>query len=46
MTSCTGDHAFDTALDKGWEIAKVVAIPQWHGSHDRMYIFKRKEKPR
>ncbi len=42
MTSCTGDHAFD----KGWEIAKVVAIPQWHGLHDRMYIFKRKEKPR
>lgn len=40
---CTANDAFHDGLDKHWEIVKVVAIPQWHGLHDRMFIFKRKE---
>jgi hypothetical protein len=43
---CTADDQFHDLLDKHWEAVKVVAIPQWHGLHDRMFIFKRKEKRR
>ena len=43
---CTANDRFHEMLDRDWEFAKVVAIPQWHGLHDRMFIFKRKDKRR
>ena len=43
---CTADERFHDELDKNWEIVKVVAIPQWHGLHDRMYVLNRKGRRR
>jgi hypothetical protein len=42
---CTADESFHEELDQHWAIVKVVAIPRWHGLHDRMYIFQRKGTP-
>lgn len=42
---CTADEPFHEELDQHWVIVKVVAIPQWHGLHDRMYVLKRKGTP-
>jgi hypothetical protein len=43
LGGCTGDDTFYETVDRDWEIEKVVAIPQWIGLHDRMFVLKRKE---
>src|SRR5579885_3340313 len=43
LGGCTGDDAFYEAVDRDWRIEKVVAIPQWIGLHDRMFVLTRKE---
>ncbi len=42
---CTANESFHEELDQHWEIVKVVAIPQWHGLRDRIYILQRKGTP-
>lgn len=43
LGGCTGDDTFYETVDRDWEIEKVVAIPQWIGLHDRMFVLTRKE---
>ncbi len=43
---CTGDSQFHEALEMEWEEIEAVAVPQWHGLHDRMLVFRRKGKRR
>ena len=39
---CTGDEAFHNKLNKDFEHVKTVGIPQWHGIHDCLTVWKRK----
>jgi len=39
---CTANDGFHSKLVREWEMVNVVHIPQWHGLHDRMYVFQRR----
>ena len=39
---CTGDEAFHALLSRGWRETERVAIPQWWGLHDALYIYERR----
>ena len=39
---CTGGRHFHKRLDRDWDCVLVVAIPQWEGLHDEMFIYRRK----
>jgi hypothetical protein len=41
---CTGDEAFHDELERGWEETEEYNIPQHWGMHDRLTIWRRKEK--
>lgn len=38
---CTGDEEFHDRLNYEWTEHEDIAIPQWHGIHDRLRIYKR-----
>lgn len=42
---CTGDDAFHELLSTAWTEVATVAIPQWEGMHDALYVYERIEKP-
>jgi hypothetical protein len=39
---CTATDAFHRLLDNEWEKINEIAIPQWDGIHDRVFVYKRK----
>lgn len=39
---CTGSKWFHRILDEEWEQIDESSIPQWHGIHDRLYVYGRK----
>jgi len=39
---CTGTDAFHRLLDSDWELVREIAIPQWDGIYDRVYVYRRK----
>jgi len=39
---CTATEEFFVTLSESWNIVEEIAIPQWHGMHDRLTIFSRK----
>lgn len=43
---CTGDDAFHRRLEENWEETEHVALPHWHGIHDSLTVYRRKETGR
>lgn len=39
---CTADDEFHRILDEHWVNEKYVSIPQWHGIHDGLSVYRRK----
>jgi hypothetical protein len=40
---CTADDRFFGLLESHWETVEEIAIPQWWGLHDWLWIYRRKE---
>jgi len=40
---CTASDKFHDMLERDWELTDVIRIPQWHGIHDRMEVYRRGE---
>ena len=38
---CTGCDRFHALLERDWELTEEVAIPQWWGIHDSVYLYER-----
>ena len=38
---CCADEEFFELLEKDWENIEKFDIPQWHGMHDRLAIYRR-----
>jgi hypothetical protein len=38
---CTADDAFHEELGVRWTLVDELAIPQWDGLHDRVYLYRR-----
>jgi hypothetical protein len=39
---CTGNYAMFRKLERDWTEVRRVAIPQWCGIHDSMWVYERK----
>lgn len=42
--AATGDAAFHERLERGWMLAQTIAIPQWPGMHDYLFIYHPNEE--
>lgn len=41
---CTADEAFHVELDALWQLEQSLNIPQWPGSQDQVFIYRRKRE--
>ncbi len=39
---CTADDQFHDTLERDWEELEHVALPQWDGPHDALWVYQRK----
>ena len=39
---CTGDENFHRLLADEWRAVEHIALPQWWGAHDALYIYERR----
>lgn len=42
-SGCTADEKFHGHLQKKFKLLEVVPMLKWHGSHDRCFVYQRKE---
>ena len=41
---CTGCDRFSNLLNEEWDLIEQLEIPNWFFVHDRLFVFKRKDK--